>query len=236
MKKVLLLATCTLLLQGCPSSPVEPVVGTIQGTVTIDDQPAAGIEVWLDRTVGGFEIMSDITDGEGRYTFNSVVTGTHQVEVLRPPENVEFSAILQSGTIEHRGHSITIDFEGSTRPPTGSEIEGGYALQGTIRQNENGCGTDDTISNPGPIEVVYLDTPNTIIIRSDADVEGPYTPGDPWTGTGAVSNVQETVTGMWQFSDETIILLGVLTFQFESGGSVLCSSSYDVTYTRLSSD
>lgn len=211
-----------------------PTTGTVTGTVT--NQFGEG--------VGGAQVSVDgqttTTSSDGSFTVEDVPPGNTTVQATA--ENHDCSPTTTPVTA---GQTSQVQIQCSQIHPTGSQIGANpYRLDGSI-DGEDGCGIGSTISNPGPItiRVQITDGETFLVIESDAEVIGIYRLGQTWSGTGEVTFTQngttftlrETASGLWQFSDGTIVLIGTLLFEVfvTEGGTKVCESLYDARYEQL---
>ena len=106
------LAITTLVLAGafasaCNESLVAPVVGSIQGTVTVDGTGLDGVTISLGS---GATVT---TSGGGSYAFNSVMAGTHTVTISGFPPEADFPQATGTATISTSGQTVVVDFSGA---------------------------------------------------------------------------------------------------------------------------
>jgi hypothetical protein len=206
----------------------QPTTGTVMGTVTANGTPVSGATVALDG-------RTTTTDANGAFTFTNVEPGTYGVSTSASGFD------CQPGTVTvTAGQTSNVEIA-CTGPPSGTEIAAQpFSLSGTL-MGTDGCGFGMTISNPGPITILFDPATNTVTIVSDASVAGLYTPGEPWTGTGQTTFssggmtfiLRETASGTWQRSSGTIVLPGTLTFEVLQGSTEVCESRYNATYMQL---
>ena len=99
-------ALAAALVAACAESMVDPVTGSIVGTVKIDGTGVAGITVTLDGT-------ESITTGEdGKFRFDNVPEGVHTVTISGLPPHAGFEQSPATATIATHGETVVIDFNG----------------------------------------------------------------------------------------------------------------------------
>ncbi|QDT46625.1 hypothetical protein Pan258_06440 [Symmachiella dynata] len=90
LNRLLLSCIAMILVSGCGSSD-QPELGQVDGTITMDNAPLAGVEVLFGPE--GARSSAGYTDQEGHYTLyylagvEGAVLGEHRVEVRTPIED-----------------------------------------------------------------------------------------------------------------------------------------------------
>ena len=126
-RRVRSLALATLALaafsSACNESVGPPVVGSISGTVTVEEAGLDGVTVSLDNGV------STATAGGGAYSFANVDEGSYTVTISGFSSDTEFAETSGSANITAQGQSVVVDFTGTyIRTAT---IAGSVTVDGT---------------------------------------------------------------------------------------------------------
>ena len=99
------------LLTAC-SSPAQPVLGRVFGTVTIDGAPAQGITVTLSS--GGDQRGRLLTDSDGGYNFiGTVRAGGYRLAISGFPSGVTFPTTFYTFRLTET-FELEFDFTGTT--------------------------------------------------------------------------------------------------------------------------
>lgn len=158
---------------------VDPVVGTVSGTVSVEGSGLAGVTVQL----AGSSSQSTTTGSDGSFSFANVVEGNYSVTLSSIPADVVFSNTTQSVSIATDGQTASADFNGqfvrtasvlaTVTRADGSGVVTNIRLQGdgvdqTLGTNAQGNVTfsglksgDYTVSLPNPPADGFDDTPTT---------------------------------------------------------------------------
>ncbi|MEQ9570457.1 MAG: SdrD B-like domain-containing protein, partial [Longimicrobiales bacterium] len=86
----------------------EPAVGTVSGTVSVENEGLAGVTVQL----AGASSQSTTTGSDGSFSFANVVEGNYSVTLSSIPGDVVFSNTTQQVSIATDGQVATADFNG----------------------------------------------------------------------------------------------------------------------------
>ena len=110
----------------CGESTEPPIIGSIQGTVTVEGEGLDGVSVSL----GGGGSGSATTSGGGNYSFPNLEAGQYTVTISGFPADVEFDQTSGNTTVATAGRAQVIDF-GGTYIRTAS-------VTGTVSVNDEG--------------------------------------------------------------------------------------------------
>jgi hypothetical protein len=104
-----------------------PAPGSVQGRVTGEGAPLAGVTVELT----GAANRVATTDADGRFTFSQVPVGAYVVSIRDLPPDAAFSALSRTASVTSAG-TVNVDFQG-TFIRTAS-------ISGTVRARTQGVG------------------------------------------------------------------------------------------------
>lgn len=148
------LALLAVLSAACGESTEPPIIGAIQGTVTVEGTGLDGVTVGL----GGGGSGSATTSGGGNYSFPNLEAGSYTVMISGYPADVEFGQTAGSAVVATAGRAQVVDFGGDyirTASVTGTisvndeGVEGvSVALSGTEAKSGS-TGADGTFSVSG---------------------------------------------------------------------------------------
>ena len=119
----------------------EPIVGHVQGTVTIEDEALGSIPVHLQTDT----VRTVVTDPSGRYSFE-VGDGTYTVSIEATPVEATFPETTRTAVISRTGQIEQADFQGTwirTSSVSGRVIANGQPVAGILV----------TVSGPSVAEV-----------------------------------------------------------------------------------
>ncbi len=129
MGAMLALASCG----GDSSSPTDPapapVQGTIRGTVSVEGNGLAGIQVSVSGAASG----NATTNASGSFQFNGAPAGSYVVQLSNLPDDVTFSQTSQSVTISAQAPEAVLTFQGEhlrTASISGRVTVGGTGAEG----------------------------------------------------------------------------------------------------------
>ena len=92
----------------CGESTDPPIIGAVQGTVTVEGTGLDGVTVALS---GGASATAT-TSGGGNYSFPGLEAGTYTVMISGYPEDVQFDLTSGGATIATHGRAQVVDFGG----------------------------------------------------------------------------------------------------------------------------
>jgi len=223
---------------------------SVTGTVTSNGTPIEGATV----TLSGPTTDTAVTDASGAFRFDDVDPGTYDVTASADGFTCE-----PRTTMVTAGQTSNVDIPCARAAPTGTQIAGGYRLDGVGASNDCSFGIfpqpGEAVANPGPIEVrAEMEGGQTVIvIVSDTEMRGVLNEQTgAWSGMGRTPLtppliLEETTSGgTWQFDDSGTVVYDSdanLTFTvFDDAGtpddpsddSMVCEAVVeDVQYTRL---
>ena len=107
------LAACSLALAlalsaACGESTEPPIIGAVQGTVTVEGTGLDGVSVALS----GAANASATTSGGGNYSFPNLEAGSYTVTISGFPQDVSFAQTSGNTTVATQGRAQVIDFGG----------------------------------------------------------------------------------------------------------------------------
>lgn len=120
------LALAMALAAACGESTEPPIIGAVQGTVTVEGTGLDGVTVSL---TGGASNTAT-TSGGGNYSFPNLEAGSYTVTISGFPQDVSFDQTSGSTTVATQGRAQVIDF-GGTYIRTAS-------VTGTVSVNDEG--------------------------------------------------------------------------------------------------
>ena len=120
------LALAIALSAACGESTEPPVIGAIQGTVTVEGAGLDGVSVSL----GGGGSGSTTTSGGGNYSFPGLEAGQYSVTISGFANDIEFDQTSGNTTVATAGRAQVVDF-GGTYIRTAS-------VTGTVSVNDEG--------------------------------------------------------------------------------------------------
>lgn len=197
---------------------------TIQGTVTLDGEPAEGVTVTLSGDASG-----SVETSGGSYAFEGLGPGTYTVTVT-PPAGTSCTPTSHDVTLE-AGDAETEDFACESSVPGTSEVTGTTTTSYDADPEQTTCSPVPEPFEAGPatiedtgttedglpvIQVVFPDVPE------GGEIRGTY---DPSLGTF------EGETGEVDLGNGlTAVERWMVTFAFE-GSEVIYSGVSEVTFT-----
>ncbi len=143
-----LLAGCSLALAmalaaACGESTEPPIIGAVQGTVTVEGTGLDGVTVSL---TGGASNTAT-TSGGGNYSFPNLEAGNYTVTISGFPQDVSFDQTSGNTTVATQGRAQVIDFGGDyirTASVTGTvsvNDEGIAGVSVSLSGTESGSGS-----------------------------------------------------------------------------------------------
>lgn len=144
---------------------MEPA--SLSGSVTAEGDAVAGVQVEL----AGQTLRSATTDDAGRYSFESVSPGSHELTISGWPEEVTFATTRQSVTLSG-GQSATVDFPGSyvrTATLDGVVQVDDEGLSGATVRAEGPEEKETTTSSDGSFRIDDLRAGEYVVTVTDVD-------------------------------------------------------------------
>ncbi len=142
------LAACSLALAlalsaACGESTEPPIIGAVQGTVTVEGTGLDGVSVALS----GAANASATTSGGGNYSFPNLEAGSYTVTISGFPQDVSFAQTSGNTTVATQGRAQVIDFGGDyirTASVNGTVSVNDMGIEGvtvSLTGTESGSGT-----------------------------------------------------------------------------------------------
>ncbi len=120
------LALALALSAACGESTEPPIIGAVQGTVTVEGTGLDGVTVSL---TGGASATAT-TSGGGNYSFPNLEAGNYTVTISGFPQDVMFSQTAGSTTVATQGRAQVVDF--------GGDYIRTASVNGTVSVNDEG--------------------------------------------------------------------------------------------------
>ena len=217
LKLFTLLALLAVPLAACDDDEVTvapPVEGTVRGTVTIENQPAAGITVSLS----GAASRTATTNASGGYEFTAVAEGGYEVGISGFASDVSFPTTSRAAVINTAGQQVTVDFSGQfirTSSISVSVSAGGSGIPGvTISLTGAGSATaqtgasgqytftglragEYTVAISGvPAGVTFGSQSQTVTVGVGQNAAVGFDGNRPSTSSVAISSITNAATGL----------------------------------------
>ena len=120
------LALAVALSAACGESTEPPIIGAVQGTVTVDGAGLDGVTVSL---TGGANATAT-TSGGGNYSFPNLEAGSYTVMISGFPADIQFDQTSGGTTVATAGRAQVIDF--------GGDYIRTASVTGTVSVNDEG--------------------------------------------------------------------------------------------------
>ena len=137
------LALAVVLSAACGESTEPPIIGAVQGTVTVEGAGLDGVTV----TLGGGSSATATTSGGGNYSFPNLEAGSYTVMISGFPQDISFDQTSGSTTVATQGRAQVVDFGGDyirTASVTGTvsvNDEGVAGVSVSLSGTESGSGS-----------------------------------------------------------------------------------------------
>jgi protocatechuate 3,4-dioxygenase beta subunit len=176
---------------------IKPAYGSIgdyvwfdqnnDGQQTAGELPIAGVKVILYAANGTTKLDSTVTDGTGKYLFDSLLTGGYKVRFIAPagtiPAKSNTGADVTDSDAGKNGFSHLINID-TTKLPTDTlrnnpQIDAGFVPVGSLGDyvflDKNGNGIQDATDTPiAGIKVYLLDNAGVKLDSTITDANGKY--------------------------------------------------------------
>ena len=137
------LALAVVLSAACGESTEPPIIGAVQGTVTVEGAGLDGVSVSLS----GGSSATATTSGGGNYSFPNLEAGSYTVMISGFPQDISFDQTSGSTTVATQGRAQVVDFGGDyirTASVTGTVMvndEGIAGVSVSLSGTESGSGS-----------------------------------------------------------------------------------------------
>ena len=137
------LALAVVLSAACGESTEPPIIGAVQGTVTVEGTGLDGVSVSLS----GGSSATATTSGGGNYSFPNLEAGSYTVMISGFPQDISFDQTSGSTTVATQGRAQVVDFGGGyirTASVTGTvsvNDEGVAGVSVSLSGTESGSGS-----------------------------------------------------------------------------------------------
>ena len=120
------LALAVALSAACGESTEPPIIGAVQGTVTVEGAGLDGVTVSL---TGGANATAT-TSGGGNYSFPNLEAGSYTVTISGFPQDIQFDQTSGGTTVATQGRAQVVDF--------GGDYIRTASVTGTVSVNDDG--------------------------------------------------------------------------------------------------
>ena len=137
------LALAVVFSAACGESTEPPIIGAVQGTVTVEGAGLDGVSVSLS----GGSSATATTSGGGNYSFPNLEAGSYTVMISGFPQDISFDQTSGSTTVATQGRAQVVDFGGDyirTASVTGTvsvNDEGIAGVSVSLSGTESGSGS-----------------------------------------------------------------------------------------------
>lgn len=190
------LALAAVLSAACGESTDPPIIGAIQGTVTVEGAGLDGVTV----TLGGGGAGTATTSGGGNYSFPNLEAGNYTVTISGFPADVEFGQTSGSTTVATAGRAQVIDFGGDyirTASVTGTVSVNDMGIEGVSVSLSGTESASGTTGADGTFSVSSLRMGNyTVMISGYDDRRYVFDPTSQATSVALGQSAMVDFTGM----------------------------------------